>query len=59
MLLQPAPTLQIPAPAVLGALTGVISSRLLRGEADSLPSLLEPLLDWGHRYTLNDGEQSC
>jgi AcrR family transcriptional regulator len=49
-----APVLQIPTTALLGAITGVISTRLLNGEAASLPCLLDPLLGWVGRYELGD-----
>jgi AcrR family transcriptional regulator len=40
----------LPASALLGALTGVVSARLLAGEAATLPGLCEPLLDWAGFY---------
>jgi AcrR family transcriptional regulator len=48
------PALEIPTAALLSAVTGVISSRLLSGDAASLPCLLERLLAWVDCYALPD-----
>jgi AcrR family transcriptional regulator len=49
-----APALHLPPIALTGALTGIVSSRLLTGQAASLPCLLDPFLAWIDAYALAD-----
>lgn len=51
-----APSLQIPPAALLSGVAGILSMRVLRGEAATLPSLLEELLAWIASYALAPGE---
>jgi AcrR family transcriptional regulator len=53
--LDAGPVLQIPTTALLGAIVGVVSTRLLNGEAESLPRMLDPMLGWVARYELGAG----
>src|SRR4051794_34552747 len=50
------PPLQIPAAALRTAIQTIVSMRLLREEADSLPGLLDDLVTWVGCYRLPAGE---
>lgn len=49
--------LQVPAPALLGGIAGVLAMRVLRGETASLSCLTDDLLTWVDSYALERGEQ--
>jgi AcrR family transcriptional regulator len=52
-----APALQIPAGALLGGVAGILSMRLLSGEAAPSARLLQELLVWIDSYALAPGER--
>jgi AcrR family transcriptional regulator len=49
--------LQIPVPALLGGIAGVLSMRVLRGQATSLSSLTDDLVAWIDSYRLRPGRR--
>jgi AcrR family transcriptional regulator len=52
---RPAP--QLPAASLLDGIAGVIATRLLQGDGDTLPCLSRDLLAWSRAYRLPAGER--